>query len=65
MLDGITSPTREGWNFEGFKCGDITVTASTAYADLAADDSVSSVTLVAQWSDIEAPVGVIAIKSST
>ena len=65
VLDGITSPTREGWNFEGFKCGDITVTASTAYADLAGDDSVSSVTLVAQWSDIEAPVGVIAIKSST
>ena len=56
MLDGITAPTRDGWEFTGWKCGDKTVNANTKYSDLAANDTAASVTLVAQWKDIQKPV---------
>ena len=49
VLNGIENPTREGWIFTGWKCGDVTVTSDASYSDLASDDAVASVTLVAQW----------------
>lgn len=56
VLSGITNPTKVGCEFTGWKCGDKTVNANTKYSDLAADDTVKSVTLVAQWKDTEKPV---------
>ena len=61
VLSGITAPTKDGWEFTGWKCGDKTVNENTQYSDLAADDTVTSVTLVAQWKDIAAPTGEISI----
>ncbi len=61
VLDGITSPTKDGWEFTGWKCGNMTVKANTKYSDLAANDTVTSVTLVAQWKDIAGPTGEISI----
>ena len=49
VLDGVSMPTRDGYDFVGFKYGDKTVTANTVYSDLAADDGVTSLTLTAQW----------------
>ena len=56
VLDGITAPTKDGFEFTGWKCGDMTVNANTKYSNLAANDTVTSVTLVAQWKDIQKPV---------
>ena len=56
VLSGITNPTKDGWAFTGWKCGDKTVNANTKYSELAANDTVTSVTLVAQWKDIQKPV---------
>ena len=61
VLSGITAPTKDGWEFTGWKCGDKTVNANTKYSDLAANDTVTSVTLVAQWKDIAGPTGEISI----
>ena len=61
VLSGITAPTKDGWEFTGWKCGDKTVNANTKYSDLAANDTVTSVTLVAQWKDTAAPTGEISI----
>ena len=61
MLDGITAPTKDGWEFTGWKCGDMTVNANTKYSDLATNDTVTSVTLVAQWKDITAPTGEMSV----
>ena len=61
VLDGITAPTKEGFEFTGWKCGDVTINANTKYSDLAANDTVTSVTLVAQWKDITAPTGEISV----
>ncbi len=56
VLDGITAPTKDGFEFIGWKCGDMTVNANTKYSELAANDTVTSVTLVAQWKDIQKPI---------
>ena len=56
VLDSITNPTKNGWEFTGWKCGDLTVTAGATYSNLAVNDTVTSVTLVAQWKDIKNPV---------
>ena len=61
VLDGITPPTKDGWEFTGWKCGNVTVNENTKYSDLAANDTVASVTLVAQWRDITAPTGEISV----
>ena len=61
VLDGITVPTKDGWEFDGWKCGDTIVEESTKYSDLVEDDTVTNVTLVAQWKDITAPTGEISI----
>ncbi|MDD8049003.1 MAG: InlB B-repeat-containing protein [Thomasclavelia sp.] len=44
-----TTPTREGYTFNGWKLGTTTITDATKYSDLVANDQVASVTLVAQW----------------
>ena len=49
VLNGITEPTKIGYEFSGWKYGNIIVTANTAYSDLAADNTVTSITLTAQW----------------
>lgn len=64
VLDGITNPTKEGWEFTGWKCGNMTVNAFTKYSDLVANDTVASVTLVAQWKDIAGPTGEISVGTS-
>ena len=56
VLSGITNPTKDGWQFIGWKHGDVTVMPQTTYRELAVDDAVTSVTLTAQWKDIEKPV---------
>ena len=53
VLDDITAPEWDGWEFTGWKCGEETVAADTTYADLATDDTIASITLVAQWKDLE------------
>ena len=57
VLDGITAPTKNGWEFTGWKCGDTSVTEDTTYGDLAVNDTTTSITLVAQWEYITAPTG--------
>lgn len=62
VLDGIETPTRSnGYAFSGWKYGDISVDADTTYADLVADDTIASITLTAQWLDIEKPTGEITL----
>lgn len=61
VLDGITAPTKEGFEFTGWKCGDVTINANTKYSDLATNDTVTSVTLVARWKDITAPTGEMSV----
>ena len=62
VLKGVSDPTREGYEFKGWKCGDTDVTADTAYGELAADDTVMTVSLTAQWRDIEPPKGSITLE---
>jgi len=52
VLEGITNPTKIGYKFSGWKYGTMTVTADMAYSDLAVDDTVTSITLTAQWSAV-------------
>ena len=61
VLDSISVPVRNGYEFKGWKCGDADVTAETAYGELAVTDDVLSVTLTAKWKDIEPPTGEVAI----
>ena len=51
VLNNITVPTKNGYELTGWKCGNTSVTADTTYGDLAAEDTIASVTLVAQWKD--------------
>ena len=65
ILDGANPPAREdGYEFVGWKYGDVDITADMTYADLAADDSVMSITLTAIWRDVENPTGEIIIKDN-
>ncbi len=49
VLAGVSSPTKTGWTFIGWKCGDTAVTAETTYGELAAAETVLEVRLEAQW----------------
>lgn len=49
VLDGVSDPTKAGYTFAGWKYGDSAVTSDTKFSDLAADDKVSGITLVAEW----------------
>ena len=61
VLDSISAPVRNGYEFKGWKCGDTDVTADTTCGELAVNDTAMTVTLTAQWRDIEPPTGEIAI----
>ena len=54
VLDSVTVPTRDGYEFIGWKYGDENVTADTKFSDLAVN--TTSITLVAQWKDVTIPV---------
>ena len=62
VLEGVSNPTREGYEFVGWKYGDTDVTAGTTYGELAADVTVMTVVLTAQWRDIEPPEGSITLE---
>lgn len=51
VLDGIANPTKPGYSFVGWKCGDKLVTATTAYSELASAYDIMEITLVARWTD--------------
>ena len=61
VLDGITDPVKDGWEFTGWKYGDTIVKADTTYDKLASSDTVESIELTAQWKDIAGPTGEICI----
>lgn len=65
VLDGVSDPTKDGWKFIGWKYGDVTVTPQTTYKELAADATVTSIELKAQWEDITAPTGEIGIGTNS
>lgn len=49
VLDGVSAPTKTGYTFAGWKYADSAVSSDTKFSDLAADDKVSGITLVAVW----------------
>ena len=49
VLDGVSAPTKAGYTFAGWKYADSAVSSDTKFSDLAADDKVSGITLVAEW----------------
>ena len=49
VLDGVSDPTKAGYIFAGWKYADSAVSSDTKFSDLAADDKVSGITLVAEW----------------
>lgn len=49
VLDGVATPTRKGYIFTGWKCGDTKVKLSTTYGELALDSDAMKIVLVAQW----------------
>ncbi|MEG2137482.1 MAG: InlB B-repeat-containing protein, partial [Oscillospiraceae bacterium] len=52
-LTPAVNPSRDGYEFKAWVSGRTTVTATTAYGTIAADDAAgSSVTLVAQWNEV-------------
>ena len=51
VLADITTPTRKGYTFAGWKCGDTSVGADTTYAALAVNGNVSDIILTAQWTE--------------
>lgn len=51
VLEGVAAPTKAGYTFAGWKFGDSTVSSDTKFSDLAADDKVSEITLIAEWTE--------------
>ena len=49
VLDGVSDPTKPGYDFAGWTFDGGNVLTRTTYANLAADDTVTSITLTAQW----------------
>ncbi len=66
VLENIAEPVygKQGYYFKGWKCGDKTVTADTTYGELAGQNDLS-VTLKAQWLDIQNPTGEIKIGNNS
>lgn len=56
VLTAVIAPTREDWEFTGWRCGKTAVTAQSTYGALAKDDTITSITLTAQWKDVTPPV---------
>lgn len=51
VLDGVANPTKTGYSFVGWKCGDKLVTATTTCGELASTDDITEIVLVARWTD--------------
>ena len=49
VLDGVSDPEKTGYDFAGWTFDGGNVLTRTTYANLAADDTVTSITLTAQW----------------
>ena len=49
VLEGVSDPTKPGYDFSGWTFDGGNVLTRTTYANLAADDTVTSITLTAQW----------------
>ena len=49
VLDGVSDPEKPGYDFTGWTFDGGNVLTRTTYANLAADDTVTSITLTAQW----------------
>ena len=49
VLDGVSDPEKPGYDFAGWTFDGGNVLTRTTYANLAADDTVTSITLTAQW----------------
>ena len=49
VLEGVSDPTKPGYDFAGWTFDGGNVLTRTTYANLAADDTVTSITLTAQW----------------
>lgn len=49
VLAGVSDPTKAGYTFAGWRYADSAVSSDTKFSDLAADDKVSGITLVAEW----------------
>ena len=64
VLEGVSEPTKTGYDFAGWKCGSTDVSETTAYDDLAENDSVTSITLTAQWEDNQPPTGAIQVDTN-
>lgn len=56
VLTAVIAPIREDWEFTGWRCGETAVTAQSTYGALAEDDTITSITLTAQWKDVTPPV---------
>lgn len=56
VLTGVENPTRNGYQFASWTYGSATaVSEYTTYGELAKNGSTESITLWAQWFDVEAP----------
>ena len=55
VLTAVIAPTREDWEFTGWRCGETAVTAQSTYGALAKDDTITSITLTVQWKDVTPP----------
>ena len=55
VLNEVTAPTKDGYIFTGWICGDMAVDENTTYAELAVKDTVKSVTLTAQYQAVQKP----------
>ena len=64
VLEGVSEPTKTGYDFAGWKCGSTIVNETTTYADLAENDNVTSITLTAQWEDNQPPTGAIQVDTN-
>ena len=49
VLEGIETPTKQGYTFWFWSCDGMRLTADTAYRDIAADDTVDTIVLDAWW----------------
>ena len=49
VLDGVSDPEKPGYDFAGWTFDGGNVLTRTTYANLAVDDTVTSITLTAQW----------------
>ena len=61
VLEGVAAPTREGFEFKGWRFKDTFVTADTKFGDLETDGWLR-IKLVAVWHDTVAPEGMITLR---